>query len=79
MNKQEILNIFEYVSAVDTDCARDLTYSISLLHTCIEKSLDVVKRQINAATNANRFDDVITYSDCYFEKVTKDIRTLLCR
>ena len=63
MNKQEILNIFEYVSAVDTDCARDLTYSVTLLHTCIEKSLDAVVKQATEASNAHKFNDSIKYNE----------------
>ena len=58
MNKNDIDRIFEYVARSDEQCGNELIYAITLLHSCIEKSMEIVKDQIVTATVENRFDEL---------------------
>ena len=58
MNKEKIIDVFEYVAKANETCGNELIYAITLLHSCMEKSLDTVKDQILNATVENRFDEL---------------------
>jgi len=58
MKREELISIFEYIAKVSESCGNELIYSITMLDSCMEKSLEAVKEQILNATVDNKFDEL---------------------
>lgn len=51
-------DLLRYISETDASCTSDIVYSLELVRSSLETTLERIKKEINSANNNNSFEDV---------------------